>query len=124
MKFKIDQNLPTESAELLADAGFDAATVFSQSLSGAPDDRIVEVCKAEGRILVTADLDLSDTLRYPPEESPGFIVLRARRQSKASLLALLRSVVPQLPSHPISGHLWIVEPDRIRIRTSSAFHPR
>lgn len=116
MKFKIDQNLPLESTALLAQAGHDAMTVFDQDLGGAPDERIVAICKEEGRILVTADLDLSDISRYPPQDSPGFIVLRARRQSKIALLALLERIIPLFGTHPLDGQLWIVEPDRVRIR--------
>lgn len=78
MKFKIDQNLPIEAADLLTAAGHDAVTVYQQSLSGAPDERIVEVCNDEHRILVTADLDLSDIRRYPPSQrSPPPLVLRS-----------------------------------------------
>lgn len=47
-------------ADLLTAAGHDAMTVYQQSLDGAPDQGIVDVCNEEGRILVTADLDLSD----------------------------------------------------------------
>lgn len=116
MKFKIDQNLPIEAADLLAAAGHDAMTVYEQSLSGAPDERIVDVCKYEGRILVTADLDLSDIRRYPPSQTPGYMVLRLPRQSKQALLDLLAKAIPMLAKRPIDGRLWIVEPDRLRIR--------
>jgi len=116
MKFKIDQNLPIEAADLLAAAGHDAMTVFQQSLGGASDERIVDVCKSEGRILVTADLDLSDVRHYPPSQSPGYIVLRLPRQSKQALLELLAKAIPMLAARPINGRLWIVEPDRLRIR--------
>ena len=61
MKFKIDQSLPVEAADLLTVAGHDAMTVFQQSLGGASDEHIVDACKDEDRILITADLDLSDT---------------------------------------------------------------
>lgn len=50
MKFKVDQNLPIEAADLLSVAGHDAMTVYQQALSGAPDEHIVDVCKDEGRI--------------------------------------------------------------------------
>lgn len=116
MKFKIDQNLPIEAADLLAAAGHDAMTVYEQSLSGAPDDRIVDVCKLEERILITADLDLSDIRRYPPSQTPGYMVLRLPRQSKQALLDLLAKAIPMLAARPIDGRLWIVEPDRLRIR--------
>jgi len=116
MKFKIDQNLPVECATLLVNAGYDAMTVYDQALSGAPDEKIVAVCKAEERILITADLDLTDIRCYPPEASPGFIVLRSSKQSKAILTELLIRTLPMLDRHPIAGRLWIVEHDRLRIR--------
>ena len=116
MKFKIDQNLPIEAADLLMAAGHDAMTVYQQSLGGASDERIVDVCKDEGRILITADLGLSDIRRYPPAQTPGCMVLRLPRQSKQALLDLLAKAVPMLSAHPINGRLWIVEPDRLRIR--------
>ncbi len=75
MKFKVDQNLPTEFAPILRQAGHDALTVFDQELGGAPDPQIVAVCQREGRMLITADLDLSvlvtprrlasTTIRFP-----------------------------------------------------------
>lgn len=116
MKFKIDQNLPVEAAKLLATAGHDAMTVYQQSLGGASDERIVDVCRDEGRILITANLDLSDIRRYPPAQSPGYMVLRLPRQSKQALLDLLAKAILELATHPIKGLLWIVEPDRLRIR--------
>ena len=116
MKFKIDQNLPIKAVDLLAAAGHDAMSIYQQALGGAPDQRIVDVCKEEGRILVTADLDLSDIRLYPPAETPGYLVLRTPRQSKPALLDLLARAIPQLGEHTISGRLWIVEPNRLRIR--------
>ena len=34
MKFKIDENLPIEVAQLLNQAGYDAMTVYEQNLGG------------------------------------------------------------------------------------------
>ena len=116
MKFKIDQNLPSECAEILAEAGHDAMTVVQQALGGAPDEKIVQVCRAEERILITADLDLSDIVRYPPADSPGFIVYRNRDQSKRSMLEMTRRLLPLFDQHAIAGRLWILDPLSLRIR--------
>ncbi|MFT5030776.1 MAG: putative nuclease of putative toxin-antitoxin system [Candidatus Binatia bacterium] len=116
MKFKIDQNLPEECREVLSDAGHDAMTVYDQELSGAPDDRIAEVCKAEDRVLITADLDFSDIRQYPPNESPGYIVLRFKHQIRPAQIALIRKLLTLFEKHPIAGRLWIVENDKVRIR--------
>jgi predicted nuclease of predicted toxin-antitoxin system len=40
MKFKIDENLPIEFADLVKAEGYDASTVYSESLKGAKDSTI------------------------------------------------------------------------------------
>jgi len=71
VKFKIDENLPTEVAALLADAGYDAMTVPEQHLGGHPDPDIVTICQNEGRAIVTLDLDFADIRLYPPKHCAG-----------------------------------------------------
>ena len=116
MKFKLDQNLPFEAAALLSEAGYDAMTVYQQQLGRAPDPEIVEVCREENRVLITADLDLSDIRQYPPEQSPGLVVLRLKEQTRPSQLALLRKILPLFATTPLASRLWIVEESKVRIR--------
>jgi len=56
LKFKIDENLPIDVADLLHSAGHEALTVFDQELIGEDDRRILDICKAEERVLITLDL--------------------------------------------------------------------
>jgi predicted nuclease of predicted toxin-antitoxin system len=79
MRFKIDENLPVEVAELLGNAGHDAVTVMEQQMGGSEDVEIAVACQEESRILVTLDLDFADIRAYPPSEFPGFVVLRLKR---------------------------------------------
>ena len=44
LKFKVDENLPTEAAELLARAGHDAVTVHDQRMVGQPDTNVASIC--------------------------------------------------------------------------------
>ncbi len=81
MRFKTDENLPIEVAQLLVNSGYDVKTVNEQQLQGAKDSVIFDVCNNEQRILVTLDLDFADINIYPPEKSPGIIVLRVGRHS-------------------------------------------
>jgi len=53
MKFKVDENLPAELAELLRSAGYEAVTVVAQGRKGDTDPSLTEVCRKEERILVT-----------------------------------------------------------------------
>jgi predicted nuclease of predicted toxin-antitoxin system len=116
MKFKVDQNLPIEFATILQQAGHDALTVFQQQLGGVPDPQIVAVCQQEDRILMTADLDLSNIRQYPPGKHPGFIVLRLKQQTKPRQIALLQKTIPLFATIPLLNRLWIVEEGRVRIR--------
>jgi len=115
LKFKIDENLPTECATVLRTAGFDAETIEDEELSGAPDADVFEVCCRERRILVTLDLDFANVRAYAPGTHPGIIVIRSRSQDEPTLKALVGRVVPELERMG-AGELWIVEPGRIRIR--------
>jgi predicted nuclease of predicted toxin-antitoxin system len=49
VKFKTDENLPREAATVLQSAGFDAETVWSEALSGAPDEILADRARREAR---------------------------------------------------------------------------
>ena len=117
MNFKIDENLPAELGHLLAAAGHDAPTVLDQNLGGQPDRRIMEVCKIEKRTLITIDNDFADVRTYPPHDCSGIIVLRLSRQDKPFVLDTVRRSVPTIGMETLDGRLWIVEDQRIRIRS-------
>ncbi len=116
MKFKIDENLPIEFAELLIAQGHDALTLFEQRLQGKADPTVAGVCLQEGRVLVTLDLDFADLRAYPPRQFPGFIVLRVEHQDKRHLLDVFRRSIPLIGQEPLEHCLWIVEETRVRIR--------
>jgi len=116
MKFKVDENLPVEVAELLRQANHDAITVQEQHLGGSADSDVALVCQQERRILVTLDMDFADIRAYPPEQYLGLIVLRLKRQDKPYVLEILSRLVQILPNEPLERRLWIVEEKRIRIR--------
>ncbi|MFN8474650.1 MAG: DUF5615 family PIN-like protein [Anaerolineae bacterium] len=116
MKFKIDENLPVEVADLLVSVGHEAPTVREQGLSGKDDRRVADVCMEESRILVTLDLDFANIHAYPPQDYPGIIVLRVRQQDKAHVLAVLQRALPVLGREPLEHRLWIIDEVEVRIR--------
>jgi predicted nuclease of predicted toxin-antitoxin system len=117
MKFKVDENLPIEVAELLQQAGYDVATVYEQNLVGEIDANIATVCRSEKRAIVTLDLDFGDIRSYPPEEYSGIIVMRLKQQDKPYVLNIVKRWIKTLSSKELEGHLWIVDESQIRIRS-------
>jgi hypothetical protein len=86
--------------------------VHDQRLTGSPDGELADVCRAEGRVLVTLDTDFANIQRYPPAQHHGLIVLRLARQDKP----FMSVIVGLLEREAIAGQLWIVEEGRVRIR--------
>jgi predicted nuclease of predicted toxin-antitoxin system len=113
MKFKIDENLPIEVVESLRNAGYDSATVVEQNLTGTSDANLAAICQKE----VTLDNDFADIRTYPPDKLPGIIVMRLNRQDKVNILEVLSHAMRLFPKESIEQHLWIVEEDKIRIRS-------
>lgn len=116
MKFKLDENLPVEATSFLRGCGHDAHSVHDEQLRGAADPSIAKVCRAEQRILITLDLDFADIRLYPPALYEGIIVLRLTLQDRDSLLAMIPRILELLQTERVSGHLWIVDESRTRIR--------
>jgi predicted nuclease of predicted toxin-antitoxin system len=118
MRGKLDENMPTEAADLLRVAGWECDTVYDEALGGAEDARLIDRCRAEGRVLFTTDLDFADIRAYPPSDQVGIVVFRAPKPSRAAVLALLQTAIPVLASEWAERRLWIVEPGRVRIRST------
>ena len=116
MIFKIDENLPAECAVLLRGAGFGADTVAEEDLGGSDDTVIARSVRAEGRVLITLDLDFANIQAYPPSTHAGIIVLRLKKQDKHAVLGMVLRIIAALKTRLPAGDLWIVEPDRIRFR--------
>ena len=116
MRFKLDENMPRLARAPFESRGWDVQDVHDEGLGSALDRAIQEACEREGRILVTLDTDFADTRRYDPGKSPGVVVLRPHNQSIRAVLQCLDGAIRAPKSERIAATLWIVEPERLRIR--------
>ena len=117
MRGKLDENMPAEAAAMFQAAGWQCETVHTESLSGAEDSRLSEVCRVEGRVLFTLDLDFADIRAYPPAEYEGIVVFRPVDPSRDAVLQLLGRAIAVLKQEWAPHRLWIVEPGRVRFRS-------
>jgi predicted nuclease of predicted toxin-antitoxin system len=120
MRLKLDENLDARLAILLREAGHNVATVPEQGLRGIADTALFRHCASEGFTLVTLDLDFANVLRFPPERSPGLVVLRGPSDLFPTLRLLVRTLIAALAKGDPSGRLWIIEPGRVRIHEAPA----
>ena len=116
MRAKLDENMPVEATELLRAAGWNCDTVRDEGLGAADDSKVGAACRAEARVLFTLDLDFSDIRAYPPGECIGIVVFRPAEPSRRMVLQMLTRALPVLAAQWVDHQLWIVEPDRVRVR--------
>jgi predicted nuclease of predicted toxin-antitoxin system len=116
MNIKLDENIPEDAALIFVDAGYHVSTVLGQGLGGKADPEVAAACRAESKVLITLDTDFANIGAYPPKEYSGIIVLRLANQAKPHVLSILARLLDSLGQTSPSGHLWIVDEYRIRIR--------
>ena len=119
MQFKLDEHLPLEISDLLAQHQHDPVTVVDEGMGGSIDPDVAQACLKESRALLTLDLDFSDIRTYPPEDYHGIVVFRPDIQSITTLVRLTTRLLALLEREPLAGCLWIVEDHRVRIREGS-----
>jgi uncharacterized protein (DUF433 family) len=95
VKFKLDEHLDWRLAAVVADSEHDADTVKDEGLSGEQDEALYKTCVADGRVLITLDLDFANPLRFPPEPTAGVVVLRPKRP----ILPLIEATLRQRSQH-------------------------
>ena len=120
MKFKLDENLPASSADILAGAGHDVDTVGQEGLSGAPDPDEVAAAAAAGRVLISLDVGLGDIRAYPPGSHAGIVVLPLTDQSAAAVSKAVSKAVSDLAAltNPdgLAGAVSVLQRGLLRIR--------
>lgn len=115
MRLKLDENLGAYCAELFRSAGHDIATVPEQDLCSSKDSKILEVCRAEERCLVTLDLEFGNPLIFNPAENQGVAVLRLPPKSTfQDLVDNVRTLIEGLARKEIGGRLWIIQRGKLR----------
>jgi len=116
IQIKVDEDLPTQVAELFAQHGYEAATVVAQGWKGLPDEQLWPRVQREGRLLVTADKGFADLRSYPPGSHAGILLLRLDEESRRGYLDLVRRVLQQLDIATHGGDVIVASLRGIRVR--------
>jgi predicted nuclease of predicted toxin-antitoxin system len=115
-RVKIDEDLPRQIADLVADQGYDAATVVGQGWQGASDDELWPRVQDERRWLITADKGFADLRSHPAGSHAGVILLRAPEESRRAYLELAAIALDRLNLDDLAGAVVVVTYRGVRIR--------
>jgi predicted nuclease of predicted toxin-antitoxin system len=120
-RFKIDEDLPAEVAEILNSKGHEAKTVVGQGWQGYPDSAVWEGVQREKRWLVTGDKGFADLRVYAPGTHAGVILLRPQEESRRSYVQLAAAAIAQLDLERNAGATVVVTQHGLRIRRPSKY---
>ena len=115
MRIKLDENLPMRAAWCLRQLGHDVDTVFDEGLGGQNDARLWEAAQADGRFLVTQDLDFSDRRRFAPGTHHGILLIRLDDLEQPRIADHLKAWFSGAPSETWAGAFVVASPRKIRI---------
>jgi predicted nuclease of predicted toxin-antitoxin system len=108
-----NENVPGDVVNALGMDGHDV-TWMRLVGPGSPDDQVLALAFAEGRIVLTFDKDFGElAFRLGQRSSPGVILLRPRLRSPDHLVRFTRAVLAQ--GHSWEGHFAVAEEGRLRL---------
>jgi predicted nuclease of predicted toxin-antitoxin system len=116
MRLKLDEHLGSvRIVAWLRFAGHDVATVREQNLTSASDAQLVQVCRDEGRCLVTCDRGFGNRSRLNPANYPGIVVLRLSLRSTFDERRIaIDTLISGLEQSNVTGKLWVVQNNSIQ----------
>jgi predicted nuclease of predicted toxin-antitoxin system len=116
MKFPADACISLATVRALRAAGHDATHLREQGLQRLPDAPVMEMAAAEGRTVLTFDLDFADLLALRLASSPSVVIFRLHDETPASVHPRLMHVIDARRTELEHGALIMVEDSRYRLR--------
>lgn len=115
--FLLDMGVAQSTAQFLRSLGHDAIHLRDEGLQRLPDDQIVSKAHAEGRAIITHDLDFGRIVALSGDTVPSIVTLRVTDMTPARVNHALKSVLDDAAQSLEGGALVTVTDGGIRVRT-------
>ncbi len=117
LRFLVDEDLPRSTARVLREHGYEAQDVRDMGLRGSTDSEVFARAQSLSAVLLTADIDFANILRFPPGSHFGIVVSRIPDElSTAAINSEILKALKELATEDIARAIVILEPGQIRIR--------
>jgi len=116
VKIELDENLPGILVSQLENLGHDVDTVPAEQLAGRDDETVWRAAQADGRFLITQDLDFSDLRRYQPGTHTGLLLIRLAQPGRLALTARLLTLFTFEPVDEWRGCVVVATDHKVRVR--------
>lgn len=114
MRLLADENIYQANVEYLRALKHDVKYI-SEIASGATDEKILNLCLKDKRILISLDKDFAD-IRYLPRKCPGIIILRVKPPTVRQINSALEGLFNRIATKKIENSLIVLEENGFRRR--------
>lgn len=116
MKIKLDENLGSlRIVTWLRIAGHDVTTVKEQDLTSTPDSQLIQICRTEGRCLVTCDRGFGNRTQFNPADYLGIVIVRlSSRSTFEERREAIDTLIAGLEQADVAGKLWVIQNNTIQ----------
>jgi predicted nuclease of predicted toxin-antitoxin system len=115
-RFFLDENVQGVLSQRLQADGHVVVTATEAGLDGSADDRILLRARELDSVLITADPDFANVIRFPVGTHSGIVVLRLKRLLSSDVAARTAEAVSNELPPDMAGCLAIVDETKTRIR--------
>ena len=115
MQVFADHCVPTDVVTTLRAVGIEVHRASEVGLDRAPDEQLFEYAKRRRMMLLTADRDFGNIIRFDIQRSFGVVILELESLSKAALLRRVREFFRHVRSRSLRGKLVLLDPTRERV---------
>ena len=116
MKFLVDMALSPGLARWLGNLGHDTIHASQLGLGTAADLEIMKRAEADGRVVITADLDFPQLLALLQLSGPGVILIRGGDFTEEWAKGRLAAVLSTMGTVDLATSLVVIERHRVRRR--------
>jgi predicted nuclease of predicted toxin-antitoxin system len=116
MRFLVDACVDISVDRWLRAQGHESSHLRDEHLQRLPNGDIFTKAAAEGRVIVTLDLDFGEIVSFSHGNLVSVITFRVHNTRGAFLIGRLDAVLPKVTSFLEHGVIVIIEEARYRIR--------
>ena len=104
------------TARALRQEGHEVTHLIEEGLQRLPDSEILKKARAEGRIILTFDLDFADLLAAGGYSLPSAVIFRLRDQTPAAVTPKLLRLLHERPEQLLAGAVVVITDAGYRVR--------
>ncbi|MEH1786975.1 MAG: DUF5615 family PIN-like protein [Nostoc sp.] len=116
MKFLADMGISLRTVTWLRGVGYDVVHLRDEGLQRLPDHEILIKARAEGRILLTIDLDFAQLLAVSGDSLPSVILFRLGNENYDAINERLTQVLNECQEDLELGTIISVSNETFRVR--------